>query len=182
MKQRALLVIDIQNDYFEGGKYPLVNTNEALANILKLEKQFKQNNEPVIYIQHINYNDNATFFENNTTGVELKEELDTDSNSIIIEKQYPNSFLDTQLKNTLEHNNIEEVVICGMMTHMCVDSTTRAAAELGYQPTLIDDATATRDLEVNGNNANAEDVQNAFIAALTAFSTVKKTDEFVESN
>lgn len=178
MKQ-ALLVIDVQNDYFPGGKMALHQPEQALAQVNQLENYFISKNLPVIYIQHIKHAENADFFGAGTIGAELHPELKTDAQSIIIEKHFPNSFLETTLAATLRELSVEQLVICGMMTHMCVDSTTRAAREMGYQPILIADATATKDLTFGGKTAAATDVQTSFLAALQNFAEVKTTAEFL---
>lgn len=100
--------------------------------------------------------------------------------ALIIEKHFPNSFYQTDLEAKLRELNVEQLVITGMMTHMCVDSTTRAAAELGFQPILIGDATATRDLEVAEKKVAAADVQTAFLAALTSFAEVKPAADYLQ--
>lgn len=87
------------------------------------------------------------------------------TNSIVVEKHYPNSFFQTNLKAKLDQLGVEKVVISGMMTHMCVDATSRAAAEFGYDPVVIADATATRDLSYANKTTQAEGVQTACLAA-----------------
>lgn len=180
MTKQALIIIDIQNDYFKGGNMELFQPESALDNVLKLEERFKKDNQPIIYIQHINEDPNASFFVKDTEGVELRKELNPSEKDDIIIKHYPNSFLETNLQNKLKELDVELLVICGMMTHMCVDSTTRAAAELGYQPILIEDATATRSLEYGQNKVDAEQVQTSFIAALQAFAQVESTNTFLK--
>lgn len=176
---KALLIIDVQNDYFKDGKLPLYNADEALNNIVKLENHFLSNNQEVIYIKHIKNQKNADFFEVNTYGAELHPQLSVTQNSNIIEKQFPNSFYETNLQDILIKKKISQLVICGMMTHMCVDSTTRTAKELGFDPVLIHDATATKDLLYNNKKVAADAVQNSFIAALTNFSNILSTEDFV---
>ncbi|WP_284084830.1 cysteine hydrolase family protein [Acinetobacter nosocomialis] len=180
MKQ-ALLVIDVQNDYFKNGKMELVGPDQALDKIKQLEQYFNEKNLPIIYVQHINP-PQASFFQENTDGVLLHPELSVDSDSLIVTKHYPNSFLETNLEELLKAHQIEQLVITGMMTHMCIDSGTRAAKELGYQPFLIADATATRDLSYAGKTAKAEDVQIAFLTALSTFANVQNTTDFLASS
>lgn len=179
MKQ-ALLIIDVQNDYFEYGKMELHLPENALQQINKLEDFFITNNLPIIYIQHIKDQVNADFFERGTIGSQLHERLKVNSSSIILEKQYPNSFFETNLKETLDLLKIDQVVLSGMMTHMCIDSTTRASKELGYNPILISDATATKTLEFQGYVVKAEKVQASFLSALEHFSQVISTDYYLK--
>jgi nicotinamidase-related amidase len=107
-------------------------------------------------------------------GVALHPQLQVKDSSIIVEKHFPNSFLETKLQEILKQHQVEQLVITGMMTHVCIDSSTRAAKELGYQPIVIADATATRDLEHDGKIVKAADVQTAF-CLLLAFSLQCKT-------
>lgn len=177
MKQ-ALIIIDVQNDYFKNGKMELDHPEKALENINRLENKFIELNLPIIYIQHINYRKNATFFSHNTPGVKLHDRLKSKENSIIIEKHFPNSFKGTSLLETLQSLNVEQVVITGMMTHMCVDSTTRAASELNYNPILIPDATSTRNLHLFDKEVSAKNVQLSFLSALQNFAQVETVKEF----
>ncbi|KAA8735570.1 cysteine hydrolase [Acinetobacter qingfengensis] len=177
MKQ-ALLIIDVQNDYFQGEKMPLFQPEQALKNIHLLEHFFHSQKLPVIYIQHFN-SENSKFFYENTIGAELHTELALAADAIIVSKRYPNSFYQTTLQQTLQHLAIEQLVITGMMTHMCIDSTTRHAAELGFQPILIHDATATKDLNDLGKTVAAQDVQIAFLAALSRFAQLQSTQQFL---
>lgn len=179
MKQ-ALMVIDVQNDYFEGGAMALVHPEQALHHIQQLERWFLAQNLPIIYIQHIN-SAQASFFRPNTKGVELHSALQLQSNSIILQKHKPNSFVGTGLDQILQQLSVNQLVITGMMTHMCIDSTTRAATELGYQPILIADATATRDLHFSDQSTPAREVQTAFLAALSNFATIQTTTQFIQA-
>ncbi|MBD1230994.1 cysteine hydrolase [Acinetobacter seifertii] len=178
MKQ-ALLVIDVQNDYFKNGKMELVGPDQALDKIKQLEQYFNEKNLPIIYVQHINP-PQASFFQENTDGVLLHPELSAGSDSLIVTKHYPNSFLATNLEELLKAHQIEQLVITGMMTHMCIDSGTRAAKEL-INP-LIADATATRDLSYAGKTTKAEDVQTAFLTALSTFANVQNTADFLANS
>lgn len=184
MKQ-GLIIIDVQNDYFASGNMTLVNTKIALQNTLALQTFFRSQNKPIFYIQHVNVRQGATFFKPNTPGINIHSRLlpiKVENNEVIIRKHYPNSFKDTTLQTELSRANIEQVVICGMMSHMCVDSTTRQAAELGYQPILIADACATRDLTFQSITIKAEQVQIAFMSALANFSDVYNTQQFMAIN
>ena len=119
MMKQALLIIDVQNDYFKNGKMELVNPELALQNTNQLEDYFIRNNLPIIYIQHISPA-STSFFQENTAGVELHPQLQITDDSLIIEKHFPNSFLETKLQAILEQHQVEQLVITGMMTHMCL--------------------------------------------------------------
>ncbi len=96
----------------------------------------------------------------------------------VFQKNYPNSFRETPLLEHLRDRQISQLVIAGMMTHMCIDSTTRAAADLGFQCVLAHDACATRALSFGGTSVSAEDVHTAFLAALNGlFAKVLSVEE-----
>ena len=177
MMKKALLVIDVQNDYFDGGKYPLVQPMQVLHKINLLEQYFLDQTLPIIYIQHIN--EAGLFFIKNTVGCELHPQLLIQENSLISTKHFPNSFLETNLLALLKARNVNELVITGMMTHMCVDSTTRAAKDLGFNNILISDAVATRALEFEGQTSQAQDVQIAYLSALQKFAHIITAEQFL---
>jgi nicotinamidase-related amidase len=177
----ALLIIDIQNDYFENGAMELVGSDIASLNTRKILEYFRSNNFPIIFIKHIALNPKATFFLPETQGAEIHENVKPKENEKVLIKHFPNSFKDTELLEYLKSNGITDLVICGMMTHMCVDATTRAAKDFGFNCTLIGDACATKDLEINGEIVKAEHVQKSFLAALNYFySSVKTTKEYLK--
>lgn len=176
----ALLIIDVQNDYFEGGAMSLVGSDDASENIKLLLQKFRAENQPVIFIQHVATRPDATFFVPNTIGAEIHASVKPLGNEKVIIKHYPNSFRETDLLDHLKSLHITNLAICGMMTHMCIDATTRAAKDLGFNCTLIADACATKDLEINGGIVTAEHVHNSFLAALNYFySTVTNTNEYI---
>lgn len=178
---KALIIIDIQNDYFHGGNCELVNPMEASLKAKELLEYFRKNKMPVFHVQHINLRKGATYFLPNTKGAQIHENVKPLENEIIIEKNFPNSFLKTNLENELEKQNIKELVICGMMSHMCVDSTTRAAFDLGFDCTLAHDACTTKDLEFFGEKIKASEVHNSFMSALgSVFAKVVSENEILK--
>ena len=178
---KALIIIDIQNDYFQGGNCELVNPIEASLKAKELLEYFRKNKMPVFHVQHINLRKGATYFLPNTKGVQIHENVKPLENEIIIEKNFPNSFLETNLESELEKQNIKELVICGMMSHMCIDSTTRAAFDLGFDCTLAHDACTTKDLVFLDKKVNASEVHNSFMSALgTIFSKVLDTKSIIK--
>lgn len=173
---RALLIIDIQNDYFPGGAMELVGSPEAGTQAGKLLQAFRQKQLPVIHIQHVSVRPGATFFLPNTRGVQIHESVAPQAGEAVLQKNFPNSFRNTPLLEHLRKLDIEQLVIAGMMTQMCVDSTTRAAADLGFRCLLAHDACATRALAFGGASVSAENVQTAFLAALNGlFAKVQPT-------
>lgn len=162
----ALLLIDIQNDYFPGGRMELTGSEEAARKAATVLQYFRNARLPVIHIAHESVREGATFFLRGTDGQRIHTLVQPQDGETVITKNYPNSFLKTPLLDTLQQLGITELVITGMMTHMCVDATTRAAKDLGFSCTLIHDATATRDLSFAGVQVPAVLVQAAFTAAL----------------
>lgn len=178
--KRALLIIDVQNDYFLGGKSELKNPLSALENIEKVLQSFREKALPVIHVQHINAHEGATFFLPNTEGVLMHTNLTPHENEYLIIKHAPNSFFETGLLDVIKDNSITELVICGMMSHMCIDTTTRACKDYNIKAILLDDACATKNLTWNGKIISAEAVHDVFMASLNGmFANVIRTSDFL---
>lgn len=167
--KEALILIDIQNDYFDNGKMPLVGSYKACENAKLLVDKFREEALPVIFIQHVATRHDATFFLPKTEGTEIHELISPLQSEKVIVKHYPNSFRETDLMDYLQETQITDLVICGMMTHMCVDATVRVAKDYGFNISVIGDACATKDLEYNGDKVKAQEVQNSFLSALNYF-------------
>lgn len=166
MTTQALLIIDMQNDYFEGGKFTLSETDAAAANAASILAGFRAANLPVIHIRHEVLRKPAPFFEPNTVGAEIHSSVAPTGNEPVITKNFPNGFRDTDLLEQLQTFGITDLVITGAMSHFCIDATTRAAVDLGYGCTVAHDACATRDLEFDGVAVPAAQVHASFMAAL----------------
>ncbi len=162
----GLLIIDIQNDYFPGGKMELEGSEEASQVASQVLAFFRQRQLPIVHIQHIAIRPGATFFLPGTPGAEIHASVKPLELETVIEKHYPNSFRETGLLAHLQQQAVEQLVIAGMMTHMCVDATTRAATDLGFDCRIAQDACATRALKLNDRLVSAADVHTAFLAAL----------------
>ncbi|EKD71720.1 MAG: isochorismatase [uncultured bacterium] len=162
----ALILIDIQNDYFPGGNMELVGIENAASNARQLLNKFRNKKSPIFHIQHVSIRPNATFFIPDTKGVDINDYVKPNSDEAIITKHYPNSFRDTDLHEKLKQHGIEKLIICGAMSHMCVDSTTRAAFDLGYKCIVISDACATKDLSIHDIHIPAQQVHAAYMAGL----------------
>ncbi len=176
----ALILIDIQNDYFDKGSMPLVGSVEASENAGLILDQFRKDNLTIVHIQHIAARPAATFFLPNTSGSGIHENVKPFDSEKVIVKHYPNGFRETELLDYLKNKNISDLVVCGMMTHMCVDATVRAAKDFGFNITLIGDACATKNLEIGGHIVQAEEVHKSFLAALNNFyATVKTTGQYL---
>lgn len=178
----ALVLIDIQNDYFKGGRNELYQPEQAAAQAKKVLSFFRRRHLPVMHVKHVSLSKEATFFLPETSGVEIYQEVYPQDGEDVIIKHTPDSFNQTILREKLEENHITDLVICGMMTHMCVDTTVRAAKRLGYQVTLLEDACATKELKWNGVSVSAETVHRSYMASLNgAFAKVMTTDQWLAS-
>lgn len=180
---QALIIVDVQNDYFSGGAMELVGMEDAARNCQKLLQHFRQRGAPLFHIQHLAARPGATFFVPDTDGVEIHDSVRPETGENITVKHFPSAFRDTGLHRALQQAGIDELVICGAMSHMCIDTTTRAAFDLGYRCRVISDACATRDLEFDGRRIAAADVHAAFMAALALpFAGIETTAGFIESS
>ena len=178
MADTALLIIDIQNDYFPGGAMELEGAEAAAARAARAAARFRERGQPIVHVRHLSTRPGATFFLPGTRGAEIHEAVKPASGETVVEKNFPNSFRNTNLAETLERLGAKNLVVAGMMTHMCVDASVRHAADLGYKVTLLGDACATRTQTFGGEAIPARQVHGAFLAALNGFyAKVVKTDE-----
>jgi nicotinamidase-related amidase len=175
----ALLVIDIQNDYFPGGRMELVNPLEAAQKAHTILQCFREHGGYHVHIQHISKKPDATFFIPGDRGTDIHDSVAHFEGEPIVYKHFPNSFRETNLLELLKGWGIERVIITGMMTHMCVDATARAAADLGFQVWIAEDACATRDLKYGDTTIPAEHVHKAFMAALKSYGQVMTSDQII---
>ena len=172
----ALLVIDIQNDYFPGGKHPLTGPLEAARKAHAILQCFREHNGHHVHIQHVSTESDAAFFIKGDRGTDIHDSVAHFEGEPLVIKHEPNSFLNTDLLERLNEWEIERVVITGMMSHMCVDATARAASDLGFKVIVAEDACATCDLQFDGTTIPAEQVHRAFMAALGSYGEVMKSD------
>lgn len=177
----ALLMLELQNDYFPNGRIPLDKSLEACAKAEAVLHNCRERKIPVIHIQHVSTQPDATYFLPCTRGTDFYQTVQPVKYETIIKKHYPNSFKDTGLLNHLIKNQINHLVICGMMTQSSIDATVRAAYDLGFNCTVIQDACAARPLEFNHTAITAQNVHYAFLAALQpAYATVISSDDFLQ--
>jgi nicotinamidase-related amidase len=178
----SLLLVDLQNDYFPGGNMELVGIEEAAANAQILLSEFRKAKLPVIHIRHISAHPGATFFLPETDGARINQRVTPREDEIVVVKNFPNSFRGTSLLEILRKEKTDNLVICGAMSHMCIDATTRAAFDLGFNCTVADDACATKDLSFRNNTIKASDVHASFMAALSfPYAKVISTAEVIGS-
>jgi nicotinamidase-related amidase len=169
MAERAFLIIDIQNDYFPGGKMELEGADAAAANASRVLGRMREQGVPVIHVRHLSTRPGSTFFIPGTSGADIHAAVKPQAGEKVIEKNFPNSFRGTELERALKDVGAKELVVAGMMTHMCVDASVRQAADLGYKVTLVGDACATRAQSFGGETVPARQVHAAFLAALNGF-------------
>jgi nicotinamidase-related amidase len=175
---RGLLVIDIQRDYFPGGGLPLVGPEQAAERARSVIDHFRRESLPIVHMQHVWDAPDATFMRPGTDGVEIHPLVAPADGEPVVQKSEPNSFVGTGLESQLRGLEVGDLVVVGMMTSMCVDSTVRAAADLGFDVTLVHDACAAPDLRFGAQAVPGAMVHAAFVAALAdAYATVVGADE-----
>ncbi len=178
----GLLLIDIQNDYFPGGKMELEGSLLASEQAKKVLTFFRGKNWPLIHIQHLSARPGATFFIPGTEGVEIHPNVRPLTGELVIQKYFPNSFRNTPLLEELKKEGVDHLIIAGMMTHMCVEATTRAAFDHGFQCTVLHNACATRSLTFGDETVPARQVQAAFLAALGAvYAKIVSADDMISN-
>jgi len=182
MKNTALIIIDIQNDYFPGGAFTLKDPELATENAAQLLGMFRERELPVVHIQHENLNPELPFMLPGSKGQCIHSNVQPVTTEQSFIKHYPNAFWNTDLEQHLKSNGITRLVIVGMMTHMCVSSTTRAAMERGFETIVIQDACATRALEFEGVEIPAETVHRTSLAELTLIAQITSTNIFLAEN
>ena len=173
----SLLLIDIQNDYFPGGKMELVGPLDAARKAYELLQCFREHHQHHVHIQHVSTRPGATFFLPDGDGVNIHDSVAHFVGEPLVIKHYPNAFRETNLLEMLREQKTERVVITGMMTHMCVDATARAAADLGFQVIVAEDACATRDLTYGNTSIPVDHVHKAFLAALKSYGQVMTAEQ-----
>lgn len=181
MQNTALIIIDIQNDYFEGGALTLSGAEQAGKNAATLLDIFRTKKLPVIHIQHETLKPEIGFMLPGTRGQEIHSCASPYVEEICLTKHYPNAFWNTALEDKLKELDIAHVVIAGMMTHMCVSTTVRAAMERGFRVTVIQDACATRSLKLGNKEISANTVHETALAELTLIADVSSLNQFTNN-
>jgi nicotinamidase-related amidase len=182
MPKRALIVIDVQNDYFPGGKWPLKGIESAADNAAKLLATARNAGDLVVHVRHEFSTASPPFFAPGSDGARIHPKVQGREGEPVVLKHHVNSFRETDLQELLDRHGVEEVVICGAMSHMCVDAGVRAASDLGYKCIVVHDACATRDQEFESTVVPAAEVHAAFMAALGfGYARLVSTEEYIES-
>jgi len=176
----ALVLVDIQQDYFPKGRMEVAGAVEASQVAKRLLDYFRKKSLPIVHIQHIAARPGATFLLPDTEGINIHENARPLSGETVITKHFPNSFRDTGLQEYLDSRGIRDLVSCGMMSNMCIDATVRAAFDKGYTCLVAHDACAARKLVFHGVEIPADHVHGAFMAALDAvYAKVLSAEEII---
>ncbi len=182
MSRRALIVIDVQNEYFDGA-LPISDppSDLSLANIGRAMDAATDANVPVIVVRHGSTDAESDIFREGSHAWELHPEIERRSRDHLIDKTLPGSFTGTPLESILAAAEVDTVSITGYMTHMCVDTTSRQAAHLGLSVEILNDATGTLPLANSGGTAAGEELHRATLVAQGQFfADVVSTDEWLD--
>ena len=175
MTHTALILVDIQNDYFTGGRKALPGMEAAATKAAMLLDMARDKAQPIVHVRHIAPAD-APFFREGTEGSEIHSSVAPRDGEGVVIKARPNSFVGTGLDDTLRAAGVEHLIICGAMSQMCIDATTRAAVDLGYRVTLVSDACAAASVSCDGVEVPSDQVHAAIMAPLAAsYAKVVKT-------
>ncbi len=178
MTKQALILVDIQNDYFEGGLWPVAKMDAVATNAARLLAAAREAGDLVIHVRHEMASDQAPFFRPGTEGAEINPAVAPQGAEAVITKGRPNSFQGTELLQRLQGAGVEAVTICGAMSQMCIDATARAAVDHGFAVTVAEDACGAKAAEFGGVTLTAEQVHAAFMAPLAmSYAKVMRTDE-----
>jgi len=178
--KRALLVIDVQNEYFTG-KVKITHPPGSLDNIVKMIDFARSKDIPVVIVQHTAPQQDAPVFRKGTPEWELHPEIASRPHDYLVEKDLPGSFTGTDLESWLRQNQVDTVVICGYMTQMCCDTTARQAFHLGFAVEFISDATGTLNISNNAGRVTAEELHRAILVTQAMrFSKVMTTGQWMD--
>ena len=178
--KRALLVIDVQNEYFSG-KLPVSYPAGSLANVLSAIDSARSHGVPVVAIQHAAPQPDSAVFRKGSKEWELHPEIAARQHDVLIPKSLPGSFTGTQLEPWLREHGIETVVISGYMTQMCCDTTARQAMHRGFHVEFLSDATGTLDIQNEAGKVSGEELHRAILVTQQMrFSEVLPTSEWVK--
>jgi nicotinamidase-related amidase len=177
--KRALLVIDVQNEYFTG-QLPVSYPAGSLDNILSAMDSAQAHGVPVVVIQHAAPQPDSSVFRKGSKEWELHSEVAARPHDALIHKSLPGSFTDTQLEPWLRERGIETVTVAGYMTQMCCDTTARQALHLGFGVEFLSDATGTLAIENEAGKVSDEELHRAILVTQQMrFSQVLKTADWV---
>ena len=179
MPKHALLVIDVQNEYFDG-KLPVTYPTDTLPRILATMDAAAEAGVPVVVVQHGSTQPEARTFREGSREWELHPEIAARPHDLLLHKTKSGSFTGTGLEEWLREHEIENVVISGYMTQMCCDTTARQASHRGFGATFLSDATGTLAVSNVGGSVTAEELHRAILVAQAmGLSAVMTADEWL---
>jgi len=179
-RQRALLVIDVQNEYFPGGALPVTYPEATLPRILEAMEAAAASAVPVVVVRHTEPPGEGAF-EHGTAGWALRPEIQEQHHDLLVDKRLPGSFTDTDLEAFLRTHHVDTVAVAGYMSQMCCDTTARQAAHLGLNVEFLSDATGTLDVENEAGRVEAAALHNAvLVTQQSGFAKVLSTGEWIE--
>lgn len=169
----ALILVDIQNDYFAGGLWPVEEMDQVAQSAASILAKSREAADHIIHIRHEALSDTAPFFRPGTAGTDIHPCVTPLSDETVILKHRPNSFHETGLHNHLQSHGITDLTVIGAMSQMCIDATVRAARDFGYNVTVIADACGAKSARFGDVELTAPQVQAAFMSGLAqAYATV----------
>ena len=179
----TLLIIDIQEFYFEGGAIPLEGSVAAAHAAHKVLARFRANGWPIIHVQHLPKGTDTPGQDVQPDSYRIRPEVAPQSGEVVVGKHHANAFRETDLLDRLRAFEPGGLVIVGMQTHMCLEAATRAAADLGYKVTVVGEACATRDLSFAGHVVPAAQVQASTLATLDGtYSRVVSLEDYLRES
>ncbi|CAM3231165.1 cysteine hydrolase [Pseudomonas floridensis] len=180
--KRGLVVVDLQNEYLPTGKLPLTGIETAVANAVRVIADARSAGIAVFHIRHESDDEAAGIFARGSSGAEIQPAVAPAGDEPVVVKRHINAFRDTDLKQQLDRFGVQEVVVIGAMSHMCIDAVVRAAADMGYPVTVLHDACATLELSYNGVNVPAAQVHAAMMAAFEfGYAKVTSVDDYLSA-
>lgn len=179
-RRRALLVIDVQNEYFAGGALPVTYPQGTLPHILDAMEAATASGVPVVVIRHTEPPGGGAF-EQGTNGWQLRPEIQERQHDLLVDKRLPGSFTDTDLETFLREREVDTVAVTGYMSQMCCDTTARQASHLGLKVEFLSDATGTLDIENEAGRIDGESLHNAILVTQqSGFASVMSTGEWMD--
>lgn len=166
--KRALVVIDVQREYFEGA-FPIRHPAGHLESILEVMDAAKQANVPTVVVRHHQPDPQSPVFCQGSDLWQLHDEVESRPRDILIDKQLPGSFTNTELDRFLKERGVDTVCIAGYMTQMCCDTTARQAFHRGYKVEFLRDATGTLDVANEAGSVTAEQLHESILVAQQMF-------------
>lgn len=180
MTRRALIIVDIQNDYFPGGNWPVAGMEAAAANAARLLAKARETGDLVAHVHHEIEGDDAPFFKPGTPGAAINASVAPKAGEKTVLKHLPNSFARTGLEAFLRENGVEAVTICGAMSQMCIDATARAASDMGFDVTVVEDACGAKETAFGGIEVPPPQVHATIMGALDGtYAAVVTTDAYL---